>query len=252
VSIKINFSFRSPANREKVTCHSRTYQKSGRIDPKAANILDNLSRFPETEDERVMFFLEAPLVPHRKLGELLIERGLISEEQLHKSLEIQKDQGGRVGSILVDLGYLEEETLLNFLSLYFDIPQIDLRNLRIGDKALGALPLEKVWEHLALPIKLVENLQGEKLLMLAMADPTNFDAINDIQNITGRKVDPYIASYRSLTDSIRRHYEEEETGLGIDLYDYDPEQIARAVAKLLIRKGIINVEDLLDILEKDA
>ena len=190
------------------------------------------------------------MVPKRKLGELLIDRELITEEQLLHALSFQNENGGRIGSVLVTLGYLKEEFLLNFLSLYFDIPQVDLRGLRIEKAALRLVKEEVIREFNVLPIKQIRNTEGKEILMLAMTDPTNYNAIASIEETTGLKVEPFIASFKNFQDTLKRHFDDDSIELGINLFEYDPDNIARKLTEILIKKEIISAEELKSLLDE--
>ena len=91
---------------------------------------------------------------------------MINHEQLNQALNYQQEHGGRIGSILVEMKYIDEENFLNFLSLYFDVPQIDLRKIRIDKKTISILPEERVRNDLVIPVKLIQDAHGREVLML--------------------------------------------------------------------------------------
>jgi len=140
------------------------------------------------------------LVPE-KLGRLLVSTKLIAEDQLQKALVAQKKEGGRLGSILVRLGFIGEENLLGVLSKQYGVPPIDLTPLEVDPALLKVIPVDALKKHLAFPVKRVGAT-----LRLAMVDPTDVFAIDDIKFMTGYNVEPLIASESAVVDKINQFY----------------------------------------------
>lgn len=137
-----------------------------------------------------------------KLGRLLVGAHLLTDEQLEKALLAQKKEGGRLGSIIVKLGYLNEEHLLRFLSQKYSIPAIDLNKCEIDPSIVKLVPQEVVQKHQVIPVK-----RSGSTLSLAMVDPTDVLAIDDIKFMTGYDIEPMVASEASIITSINRYYD---------------------------------------------
>ncbi len=138
----------------------------------------------------------------RRLGDLLVADGLIEEEQLAQALAEQKRSNERIGSILVRLNLITEEQLIGFLSRQYRIPSITLTQLDIDEAVLGLVPGAIATKYEILPVKRVGNS-----LTLAMADPTNVFALDDIAFMTNLQILPMVASQAAIREAIERHYE---------------------------------------------
>jgi hypothetical protein len=187
----------------------------------------------------------------RRLGQLLLEKGLIKPHQLEKALETQAAQGGRIGSILVRDGALREESLLNFLSSYFDLPMIDLRGLRIEPEVLRLLSPETVKELGILPMKIRENADGERTLMIAMIDPANVSAIRKVESLVNMRTEVHVMSYHQFQDALRKFYEEGDIApRGYENAATRPLLIG--LIEALAAEGILSPERLLKHLHKSG
>jgi type IV pilus assembly protein PilB len=138
----------------------------------------------------------------RRLGDLLVAEGLITDEQLAKALAEQKGTTEKLGSILLKLNFLHEEQLIGFLSKQYGIPSITLSQLDIDPEVLKLVPDAIAKKYEVLPIK----RQGTQLT-LAMADPTNVFALDDIAFLTNLQVTPVVASQGAIRKAIERNYE---------------------------------------------
>lgn len=132
----------------------------------------------------------------------MIENKIISAEQLSEGLEIQKQAGGRLGEILVKKGYLNEQTLLVYLGKQCGIEYISLKTIaKIPDPALEAIPAATAKRQIMIPIK----KEGRKLTV-AMADPLNVFALDDIKLTTGLDVIPVLASINEIKEALEKYY----------------------------------------------
>jgi type IV pilus assembly protein PilB len=136
-----------------------------------------------------------------RLGEMLLKEGLITEEQLSKALEQQKAMGGRIGYHLVRLQYVGEEDITKFLSRQFGIPSINLASYQSDRDVLKLIPSDVAKKYLVIPISRVGST-----LTLAMADPSNVFAIDDIKFMTGFNIEPVVAAEISIIDGIKKYY----------------------------------------------
>ena len=142
-----------------------------------------------------------------KLGKILVNAKLITEEQLEKALQIQKREGGRLGSILVKSGFVEEERLLKTLSQKYGIPAIDLSKIEIDSGVVKLVPVEVVKKYSVVPIK-----RSGTVLSLAMIDPGDVHALDDIKFMTGYDVVPLVASEAAILGAISQFYGASEQG----------------------------------------
>jgi type IV pilus assembly protein PilB len=136
-----------------------------------------------------------------KIGEFLVKSNLISQDQLEKALEEQKQTGGRVGEHLVRLGYVTEEDILDCLSQQYGVPSINLRHFEIDESIIRLIPADVARKYQFIPVS-----KTGATLTVAMADPTNVFAMDDITFITGYRVEPVVASEEALRESIDKYY----------------------------------------------
>jgi len=157
-----------------------------------------------------------------RLGELLVRNKLIDEKQLAKALEEQKTSGGRLGVSLVKLGYLKEEDLAAFLSRQYGVPSINLAEFEIGENVIKLVPSEVVQKYQLIPV----NRAGSTLI-IAMADPSNIFAIDDIKFMTGYNVEVVVAAEASIKIAIDKYYDQSASFDDVmgDLDDIDLEII---------------------------
>lgn len=128
-----------------------------------------------------------------RLGEMLLEAGLIDQFQLESALSMQRNLGGRIGSAIVKLGYLPEDTILEFLESQSKFSRVSLESLDIPLSVISVLPAAKLKHLLVVPIEMRQS-GAEKTLRVAMTDPTNQKLISDLQFATGCRVLPVLAS----------------------------------------------------------
>jgi type IV pilus assembly protein PilB len=138
----------------------------------------------------------------RRLGDLLVAEGLISDEQLDRALTEQKGSTDKLGSILVRLALITEEQLIGFLSRQYRIPSLTLSQLEIDPDVLRLVPPHIAQKYEVLPIR---RLGGS--LTLAMADPTNVFALDDVAFLTNLQILPVVASQVAIRTAIERHYQ---------------------------------------------
>ena len=139
-----------------------------------------------------------------RLGEMLLNAGLIDQFQLESALSMQRNLGGRVGSALVKLGYLPEETIVEFLESQEKFSQVSLQDLEVSGHLMALLAPERMLELMVIPIEL-RKTGNEKLLRVAMTDPTNLKLIDDLQFATGCKVIPVLAIEDEIEQAINNN-----------------------------------------------
>ena len=136
---------------------------------------------------------------------MLIEAGILHDYQLNSALSYQRHWGGRLGGCLIKLGYLTENTLLDFLADQLKLTRVDLAECSISDEVLEMIPAEKAREYNVIPLDRKE-MYGTVYLLVAMADPTNLLAIDAIQFMSGCQVRPALASESAVREAIDRCY----------------------------------------------
>jgi len=143
--------------------------------------------------------------PKKRLGELLVDAGVIDEFQLKSALADQKRWGDKLGSTLVKLGFVTEEIMAKALSSQMKIPNVNLRTTDIPKDVYEVLPAEKAKKLGVIPV-MMKKEGTKKILYLAMSDPTNLAAIDEIQFLTGNIVKPVIAMDSQILAAIDRYY----------------------------------------------
>jgi type IV pilus assembly protein PilB len=145
---------------------------------------------------------------NRRLGDLLVADGLIRPDQLAKALEEQKGTSEKLGSILVRMDLIQEEQLIGFLSRQYGVPTITLSQLDLDSDVLGLVPASVAKKYDVLPVQ----RQGSTLT-LAIADPTNLAALDEIAFLTNLQVAPVVASQSAIRSAIERNYEEKAAAI---------------------------------------
>jgi len=140
------------------------------------------------------------LATQRKmLGDILVENGLISEEQLTQALADQKNSKEKLGRILVRRGYITDDQLMEVLEFSLGIPRVQISRMEINPETVKLLPTNMLSKHHVLPLSV-----NQGRMTLIMADPLNFQAIDDIRILTGMDVVPVMASERELESAIQQ------------------------------------------------
>ncbi len=139
-----------------------------------------------------------------RIGDILLQKGLITEAQLKLALEEQKKSRKKLGQIFVELGYIDEDTLTDVIAEQLGIERITLDKLNVTQEAKAILPENIARRYKALPIKLEGNL-----LHVAFADPLDISSIENISTITRKEIVPYIIKYSDLLKALEIIYGEE-------------------------------------------
>ncbi len=162
-------------------------------------------RLMDTVVQPALLFLGGIFMAKKKLGELLVEVGLITEEQLKHAMEIQSKTGEKLGKVLIKQGYVTEEQILEALEFQLGIPHVDLQKYYIDPDVAKLIPEAVAKRYIIIPIK-----KDEDGILVAMADPLNIFAIDDVKIITKQNVKPLIASESSILKAIDRIYGREQ------------------------------------------
>jgi type IV pilus assembly protein PilB len=137
-----------------------------------------------------------------RLGELLLRDQIISPEQLQRAQEESKKSGERLGNTLIKVGAIQEDDLTQFLSKQYGVPAINLAEFDIDRDVIALVPKEVVERHRVIPV----NRAGSSLI-IAIADPSNILAIDDLKFVTGYNIEVVVASEVSITQAIEKYYE---------------------------------------------
>src|SRR3989442_6779757 len=151
---------------------------------------------------------------NRRLGDLLVADGLLTAEQLKKALAEQKGSPEKLGSVLVRLNFVNEDQLIGFLSRQYGVPSITLAQLDIDPDVLKLVPNPIARKYEVIPVRKIGNS-----LALAMADPTNVFALDDISFMTNLQVLPLVASQTAIKKAIDRNYESKTEAISSVLSD---------------------------------
>ncbi len=137
----------------------------------------------------------------KQLGELLVERKIIKESELQKALQIQKEKGGLLGNILVLLGFATEEQIAQALTTQYGFPYLPLKNYEIDHEVVKLIPRNVAEQYALIAIDKVGNS-----LTVAMANPLNLHAIEDVELITNCKVQTFVSTQSDIKETIKKYY----------------------------------------------
>ena len=137
-----------------------------------------------------------------RLGDLLVSKGLLTSKQLEMALQEQKISGQKLGTSLVKLGYISEKNLVSFLSRHYGVPAIDLSEVQVDAEAIKMIPPDVVFKYQVIPIKRVGST-----LRVAMSDPSNILAIDDIKFLTSCHVEVFVSTESTIKTAIDKFYD---------------------------------------------
>src|SRR5256885_1006541 len=136
-----------------------------------------------------------------RIGELLLKEKRITPDQLQQALTHQKSNGGKLGFNLVKLGFVKDEEITALLSKQYGVPSINLTQFEIDPAIVKLIPAETAQKYQIVPLS-----RSGATLTIAMTDPTNVFAMDDIKFMTGYNVEPVVASETAVTDAIQKYY----------------------------------------------
>jgi len=136
-----------------------------------------------------------------KFGELLVRGGKIDQAQLQEALVYQKDQGGRLGTALVKLGHITERQLVEALSQHFAVPAVDLAATEVDEAVIKIIPADIARKYTIVPVS-----KAGATVTVAMLDPSNVFAMDDVKFMTGYKVEPVVAAESGIRSAIDKYY----------------------------------------------
>ncbi len=145
-------------------------------------------------------------VINKQLGEVLIEQGIITHQQLEKGLNLQKERGGGlIGEILVALGYAKEEDIAQALTVQYGFPFLPLANYEISPEMVSIIPARVCRQYLLIPIDKIGNN-----LTVAMSNPLNVQAIEDIELLSGCSAQIFVCTLSDIKKAIDKYYKDQE------------------------------------------
>jgi type IV pilus assembly protein PilB len=150
-----------------------------------------------------------------RLGDLFVREGLITSEQLQEALADSKETGARLGYCLVKLGFVDEDELTRMLARQYRVPAVDLSKVKIDEKTIRLVTSELAYKHLVLPLRRVG-----RTLTVAMANPTDHGAIDDLKFITRHEIEPVIVGEYTLRKHLEQYYEAAEEAVSGFLTDF--------------------------------
>ncbi len=137
----------------------------------------------------------------KPLGQILVERGVVSNSQLQQALDAQKRGGGLIGEVIVELGFAKEEDIAYCLSLQFGYPYLSLENYEISNEIIKLIPKNVCMHYCLIPIDKIGNT-----LTIAMANPLNIQAIEDLEDITQCDIQIFVSTPSDIRSSIGKFY----------------------------------------------
>ncbi|MGD0282949.1 MAG: type IV-A pilus assembly ATPase PilB [Dissulfurispiraceae bacterium] len=140
------------------------------------------------------------------LGQLLLKAKLINEEQLNEAVRLQKLEGKRLGSVLLKLGFINEESLITFLSRQYNAPAINLSDHKIDSSLLKLVPYEIARKYQLIPIS-----KDGAALRIAVVDPSNNYAADEVRFLTGMKISVHVAAESAIGEAIEKYYPRKDT-----------------------------------------
>lgn len=138
-----------------------------------------------------------------KIGTLLLSENLITQEQLEQAIQVQKKEGGRLGSLFIKLGFVDESKIAEFLSKQYNVPYIDLNTISIDSRTLNYIPKDLSRKFLVIPF----DREGQNL-KIAIADPSNVYAMEELRFVTGFNIKPYVAVESTISGYLEKQGDE--------------------------------------------
>ncbi len=156
-----------------------------------------------------------------RLGDVLVNSGVITEEVLHKGLELQKASGNKLGETLVDAGLATEENIARALSNQLEYDMVDLQNITVDEAVLSLVPPNVLKKHKVFPFEY--SSANMNVLRVAMSDPMDMDAMDDINIITNLQVEPVVATLGSIMLALDHYYSQAEVNSALEEYTREKE-----------------------------
>ncbi|MFH1339034.1 MAG: hypothetical protein ABIH40_04255 [Candidatus Omnitrophota bacterium] len=142
-------------------------------------------------------------IVNKLLGELLIERQAITSEQLNKALDVQKEKGGLIGEILVQMGSAKEEDIAQALTAQYGFPYLPLENYEIDTEIIKLIPKNVAKQYLIIPVDRLGNN-----LSIALANPLSSETVEKVEKITGLNLQVFVSTASDIRKAIDKYYNE--------------------------------------------
>ena len=139
-----------------------------------------------------------------RIGDLLVEAGAITEDELQQALAKQKEEGGMLGNIIMDMGFISKELLITVLNTQMGIEYCEIKTIQIDEAVIKLVSKDLVQKYKAMPIGFVPD--NPNMLQVAMADPMDLMAIDDISISSGLQVEPLLSFQDDLENVIGKFY----------------------------------------------
>jgi len=189
-----------------------------------------------------------------RLGKMLVESNLLSDEQLKMAMDFQNAVGGKLGAIIVKLGFIEDQTLTNFIARQQGIPVVNLDELVVPENLVKQIPRKLIEKHHIVPIRYHGGV-----LTVATSDPFDYEAIEELQLAADHRIEMQLAPRSQILRSIHEIFYRDETAPAVKEKSKDQllkeldsggdkppsAQLQEALIPLLIEKGIITEAELL-------
>jgi type IV pilus assembly protein PilB len=138
----------------------------------------------------------------KKIGQILIESGIVTKDQIQQAVDLQNEKGGIIGSILIALGYVTEEQIAHALTAQFGFPYLPLSNYALDRNIVRLIPKDAAIKHNLIAIDKIGNS-----LTIAMSDPLNAQVTEEIESITKCNIQIFLSTPTDIKDAIKRYYE---------------------------------------------
>ena len=173
-----------------------------------------------------------------RIGDMLVEAGVITPEDLQRGLELQKKSGRKLGETLVEEGIVSDETLATLLAEQLGMEMVDIQSISIPEDVLNLVPQHMLRSKKMIPYAIDPG--NMNVLLVAMADPMDFSAMDDISIITNYQVEPAIATQQSIMVALDRLYGGSDADEALEQYVKEREQKENDVEEELLNEDINN------------
>ncbi|MDE6419535.1 MAG: type II secretion system protein GspE, partial [Lachnospiraceae bacterium] len=173
-----------------------------------------------------------------RIGDMLVDAGVITPEDLQRGLELQKKSGRKLGETLVEEGIVNDETLATLLAEQLGMEMVDIQSISIPEEVLNLVPQHMLRSKKMIPYAIDPG--NMNVLLVAMADPMDFSAMDDISIITNYQVEPAIATQQSIMVALDRLYGGSDADEALEQYVKEREQKESDVEEELLNEDINN------------
>ena len=189
-------------------------------------------------------------------GELLVREKLITRQQLEKAVDFQESLGGELRDVIVKLGFVKENVLSSVVAEQEHVRPVDVEELEVDDELMNKVPRDRIEQYQVLILK-DDDGDGSKL-SVAMSDPNNVQAIEEIQFLTSRQIEPKVAPKSAIRKAINQYFQrldglapkEEPKDVSKAVKEAPMEALVRAAVLALVEKGVLDGDELLGKLQK--